>query len=449
MAMKLNKYQDKSMSKRKLLLISLSVIVLISVSLILYKTFASFNEHVEFPIMNGKVDYFGNSDVYFAFYNGNEKLESMPLKDNSDGLLFSHGECDNGATIEWNSSEWAPLIRNLSKSKTKCSLYFGKPIELGKDILPIESGDGLYTVTHDVSEISTDWNKTEYRYAGANPNNYVSFNNELWRIIGLVNVKTDSGVEQRIKIIRVDGIEGQKDFGKYSWEPTNSSNNWNVSKLKDMLNGIYYKSQIGECYTGDGKPTIASQCDFTGNGTLPNGLNDVSRNMIDKDVIWSLGGSATHQDVTVKQFYERERSTNTYGDKASEWSNTTDVDGMHNGIGLMYPSDFGYATNGGNIGRKICFDKELYNWDKTVDNYNYQSECGGTDWLKPNNMNWTITPNIAYNNIPFDVYQYGTVAGWEGANNSLMVWPVVYLKSNVKITGGTGEESNPFIVTLS
>ena len=113
MAMKLNKYQDKSMSKRKLLLISLSVIVLISVSLILYKTFASFNEHVEFPIMNGKVDYFGNSDVYFAFYNGNEKLESMPLKDNSDGLLFSHGECDNGATIEWNSSEWAPLIRNL------------------------------------------------------------------------------------------------------------------------------------------------------------------------------------------------------------------------------------------------------------------------------------------------------------------------------------------------
>ena len=173
MTMKLEKFKDKSMSKRKVLLISLSIILLISVSLLLYKTFSSFTEHVEFPMMNGKVDYFGNSDVYFAFYNGNEKLDSMPEKDNNEDLAFDHGECDNGASIVWDNEAWAPLVKNLSKSKTKCTLYFGKPIELGKDILPVESGDGLYKVTHnDLTELGQEWNKDEYRYAGANPNNY-------------------------------------------------------------------------------------------------------------------------------------------------------------------------------------------------------------------------------------------------------------------------------------
>ena len=68
--MKLEKYEDKSKKKRKAILISISVIVLVSISLLLYKTFASFTESAEFPMMNGKVDYFGNSDVYFAFYKG-------------------------------------------------------------------------------------------------------------------------------------------------------------------------------------------------------------------------------------------------------------------------------------------------------------------------------------------------------------------------------------------
>ena len=51
------------------------------------------------------------------------------------------------------------------------------------------------------------------RYVGADPNNYVSFNNELWRIIGVMN-NIDDGTgkkETRLKIIRDEPI------GKYSW----------------------------------------------------------------------------------------------------------------------------------------------------------------------------------------------------------------------------------------
>ena len=116
----------------------------------------------------------------------------------------------------------------------------------GLKVPVVENGDGLYAVTHDVSEISSDWNKTEYRYAGANVNNYVSFNNEIWRVIGLVNVKTDRGVEQRIKIVRADGVKEQKDFGFYAWDKdADYTNDWTEATLKNMLNGIYYESKTG------------------------------------------------------------------------------------------------------------------------------------------------------------------------------------------------------------
>ena len=103
--MKLEKYVDKSVKRRKTILISISVIVLISVSFLLYKTFAVFTENVEFPMMKGKVDYFGNSDIYFVFYKYGELVEEMPLKDNVDNIGFDHAECDNEASIIWNEEE--------------------------------------------------------------------------------------------------------------------------------------------------------------------------------------------------------------------------------------------------------------------------------------------------------------------------------------------------------
>ena len=40
--------------------------------------------------------------------------------------------------------------------------------------LTVTSGDGLYKDTYETGR---------YVYKGANPNNYITFNNELWRII--------------------------------------------------------------------------------------------------------------------------------------------------------------------------------------------------------------------------------------------------------------------------
>ena len=95
--------------QRKILTISISILVLLNLL-----TFCKYEK----KLING------NENLDIAFYNGNERILEMPGKDNIEGLVFIDGECDNGAIIEWNSEEWAPLIKNLTKAKTKCSLYF-------------------------------------------------------------------------------------------------------------------------------------------------------------------------------------------------------------------------------------------------------------------------------------------------------------------------------------
>ncbi len=320
-------------------------------------------------------------------------------------------------------------------------------IDYIKNIPTIENGDGLYKVSHDVSEIDKGWNQEEYRYAGTNPNNYVKFNNEIWRIIGVVNVKTGGGIEQRVKIIRVDGINNQKNFGNYSWDKnTESTNNWTTSKLKDMLNGIYFESGIGECYKGSSNETVMpSTCDFKSDtDELPKGLNDISRNMVDLDIIWNLGGYSSAVELA-NLFYEMERGTMTGNNNAysNEWSSATDVGGKHNGIGLMYPSDFGYAVGGNN--RSFCLNLDLSNYTN--------ESCGDYIWLTISTEHfWTITPRAPYfsNDVFYVTYKYA----YSGAdiNKAGGVWPTLYLKPSVKIVANPnfnqeyGSIDNPFIL---
>ncbi len=183
-----------------------------------------------------------------------------------------------------------------------------------------------------------------------------------------------------------------------------------TSKLKDMLNGIYYESGTGECYTGNSfTPAIKNTCDFNLGTDLPKGLDETAKNMIAKEVIWNIAGSKTNDDVTLKMFYERERGTNT-----------------------------GFA-------------KELHYWDSTTGNY--KSECGGTDWLKPNNgYLWTLSSYSSNTYLAFVVYSNGPVYTSYTVRDASGIWPSLYLKSSVKIIENPqsdleyGTISNPFVL---
>ena len=69
-----------------------------------------------------------------------------------------------------------------------------------------------------------------FSFSKTSPKNYVTFNNEVWRIIGIFPVDDGTGkIESRIKIVRNDSA-----FSQY-WDQ-DRSNNWTNSWLRSYLN---------------------------------------------------------------------------------------------------------------------------------------------------------------------------------------------------------------------
>ena len=284
------------------------------------------------------------------------------------------------------------------------------------------------------------------RYIGANPDNYVSIDGELWRIIGVFNnIKSnaeDEYGETRIKLIRNEAIGG------YAWDASTYNTGWGINEwsqadLMYLLNpgytgingSLYYNNSKGTCYAGQNNATTS--CDFTSTG-----LKSSLKSLID-DALWNTGSNGAevaYTAITTSKFYELERSNNTgkictSGQYCNDpLGRTTAWKGL---VGLMYPSDYGYATGGGNYKREYCLSQILYTWT---------AECYNDDWLYTSaNHQWTLTPLARSDNSTdaFIVRSSGFVNGSDAANGWL-VRPSVYLKSNVKILDGEGTEESPF-----
>ena len=283
----------------------------------------------------------------------------------------------------------------------------------------------MWTFTHEATEQTTAL--TDYRYIGADPNNYVKFNDELWRIIGVFDTDDGTGkVEKRLKIIRNESI------GNYTWNYNASGkyiNEWSIAQLNNLLNsGAYYNRTTGTYYNYNGNSTTASNEDFT-----TTGLTEKAKAMIG-DVKWYLGGSSTYNDVTASMFYTRERGTGVYSGRSTSWIGK---------VGLMYPSDYGYATSGGTTtNRASCLAEEMYSWgDSSV------SDCKNNDWMyNSSNRQWTITPRQDLTGTVFSVSSAGYVYYNGSAYINYGVRPVVYLNSAIKVITGSGTKESPYIL---
>ena len=258
-------------------------------------------------------------------------------------------------------------------------------------------------------------NEKGYRYEGKNPNNYIWFNNEYWRIIGVFD-STSHGVSGKnlVKIIRADVLDG------LVWDKSDT-NNWNTSSLKSLLNGAYYKAEDGTssgyCY---GYNTIATaNCDYT-----KKGIQSGYRSMIAK-VTWHLGGYSS-TSATTSAFYGYERGTTVYSGRPTS---TTGY------IGLMYPSDYGYSVLSSSCTRTT-----------NLGSYN-SAKCAGQSWLYGKGYEWTLTPISSDSNKVFYLYSYGYVRNnpaYEGYGSR----PVLYLDASVYKIDGDGSLNNPYIVGM-
>ena len=370
----------------------------------IYLAYLKFSVFKEEEVVRTTVgDFISEDDVIGAYIDG-EYSKSIPGK--NDGYIVDKIVCDNDATASWDYDVWGIVLTNLTK-RTKCNIYFETKKPPLTEVITT-------SMNSNPSMFATDDPGKNVRYIGANPSNYVYFNCsdyanptadtcELWRIIGVFNnvTKSDGTKENLVKIIRDDSI------GDIAWDD-NNVNDWSTATLQQNLNsGTYYTTTL---------------------------KNDTTRNAIE-EVVWNLGGSSTYNDVTPSMFYERERGTTVYSGRPTTWTGK---------IGLMYPSDYGYATSGGTTKDRVaCLAKELYNWDSSE-----FSDCKGNDYLYNSSLyQWTLAPDSARAFVVFSVRGGGVVFVYS-AYLTRAVRPALFLKSNIQVDKGTGEKSNPYTLKM-
>ena len=108
----------------------------------------------------------------------------------------------------------------------------------------------------------------------------------------------------------------------------------------------------------------------------------------------------------------------------------------------MYPSDYGYATSGGSTtDRTTCLNTSLDEW-----NIDGMTDCINNDWMLNYSSGWTMTPYSDMYSSDMIVFLNDLTPDAKTACDARFASPVAYLKSTVKISSGTGSESDPFIL---
>ena len=156
----------------------------------------------------------------------------------------------------------------------------------------------------------------------------------------------------------------------------------------------------------------------------------------EQQVIWPLG-SWSDDSVIPETAYKNERGTTKYGNNAIEWTKTNDPT-YHNGVGLIYPSDYGFSVGGA--------DREECLATGTMDRYYPMfdfSKCGSNEWTRyEDGYYYAYLSPTSNGNVFSGLYFTGLSSNTP--DDLLSVHPSVYLKSNYRIGEGTGSSSDPY-----
>ena len=440
--MKLEKFKERNNKQKYIIIFTIACVLLIT-GVFLYKTFASFQVIENEDLINGNVSDPG--DVYFAFYVDGVLSKEVPQKGSNYVFNSKKSYCGelgkkNDNIIPWYHREDGSItVEGMLNTHTKCVLYFERGENFIETIqeVPIKEEDsgesGLYKVSHTDAEITYTeekekqdlLKKEELRYAGSDPDNYVWFNHELWRIIGLVN--TPEG--QRIKLIRNDSI------GNYSWDSSLSDvfdgkgiAKWDEADLMTLLNDYYYNNKVNQiCYNGQNNQSVL--CSFDGKDGHVRGLKQVDE-MIDT-ITWNVGGVDSY-DISTYEWYNKER--NNFASLQFSFNNT-----WYGKIALKYTSDFGYATTGTKENtRTDCLSAIM-----SVNNHdNYIANCSSNNYLAKG-WNWSLVINIWNAALGSIDFIYGSELHY--AN---ITYPALYLKPDILVSqNSTGTIENPYLIS--
>ena len=233
------------------------IIILILSTVILTFTKAKYKTTASIPLVNGTINYDLSDLNLIGVYiqEGEEYIQTNEIP--SSGYEFNseesyctvNNERDDTITLSFDMTTQNLTVTPLTKKGTKCYLYFdeaSRATDVIEDVYEENQGMLAYDNTTD----------NNLRYIGRDPNNYVLFNNELWRIIGVFNENSHGVTGQKlVKLIRNESI------GRFLWDNKASgtgsstseygSNDWSDSALQLVLNeGAYWNRTNGTCPSG-------------------------------------------------------------------------------------------------------------------------------------------------------------------------------------------------------
>ena len=374
-------------------------------------------------------------------FNDDDRITNTVVEPNStvkeiknkgkDGYSFSHWSTQiDGEAFDFNTR----LLNDIT-------LYavYEKRCTTGDDVSAVS-----YLENESLTDNTLVFDQTDnhnLRYISNNPNNYVNFNGELWRIIGTFETEDENGnIDKRLKLIRDESI------GNYPWDTStynaydpvaNSTlvnggtgvNEWSTSKLKDRLNS---------------------------DSTFP--LTEDAKQYIDT-VKWNTGALITNPSsntTSVYKMYEEERGNNTGKYRVNESRENFGVDRVERTtswigkVGLVYPSDVIFASDehtASSTTREACLN-DLSKASTCVANNN---------WLTMFQPMWTITPSSGYWSDnqstdavnPSNVMMNAVSTFNVSASSSFAVKPSVYLSPKTIIESGEGTIDKPYNLKLA
>ena len=364
------------------------------------------------------------------------------ISEQCTGEITSCGEETNAAPL-MNKTLSGNIKIELS-TKSKKSLV--RPVIATKTIINLAStnacnagGTGVCATNSYTENGTTKYH--DYRFRGADPNNYVLFNNDLYRIIGVFD-SNSHGVKDKylIKLIMADKLYAGS-WGVYNTTNTSGTyssykNDWtgNTTGVKAnanvILNEFFYNktdtsSTYGSCsswtyYSSNNNYKTFSCSDIVGHG-IDSNLRDYI-----EEVTWYLKGYKDY-NYSKQNFYLCERGLSTDTTNCMSANSGAYDTSTTSKIGLMYASDYLYASS--------------YFAD-TATTTASSSYYGNKNWLYKG-YEWTITPRANTATYAFYVHSYGIVYD-NNASNDSGVRPTFYLKSTIGISGGAGTIDNPY-----
>ena len=403
-------------------------------------------------IMKGNVS--DKCYVYFDKYNP-IKINSYSITPNGNKITISisatsgtgtitkyfYSKDDGASYVESTSNTYT--FTNLAKgtykikayvldSNNKISEYISKNIEitsmnLSEYVMSQYTGtQGENNIYYHDANLTNGAGDNSYRFAGANPNNYVCFGSDdticphenLYRIIGLIDGK--------VKLISADGATTDMLGTDEGYVNTYQAANRRYSS--------YYKGNGDLTKIGSYKWNIAGDNTWSTSTTNTTNLNKNFLAYLDgknakwkkmiADITWYVGGitRANGHNSNAKTAYDYEVGANK--------DTTTTVTSK---IGMMYVSEYYYAAS-----------KDYWTLPGANNEGNDYRTAVNDNWLYTGLYEWAISRYSVGSDDAYGVSGGGFIVGDAvDDSNGIAVRPSFSLSSSIKFTSGEGTKNSP------